>query len=301
MKKILFCLTILFSLCFDGLAQDINCKVQVLTPQIQRSDKRIFEEMEKAIFEFVNNFKWTNDVIQNTERIECNIIINITEQSSMDEFKATAQIQSSRPAYNSSYNSTILNYSDEDWLFRYVENQPLEYSDNESRSNLTSLLAYYVYIMLGLDYDTFSLYGGTSFYEKARLVVNNASNQPGKGWKAFDGTKNRFLLVDNLLDNNFKPLREVLYKYHRLGLDIMSQNIDNGRKEISTCLPLLQKVSKDRPNSMALNLFFLSKQEELVNIFSRALPNEKPKLVQMLSEIDPANISKYQQILRTNY
>lgn len=300
-KAIIF---FLFAVVFasPGFAQDLNCQVKVTAVakdlDVNSNSKRIFEEMEKAVFEFVNNRKWTNDIIQNNERIDCNIIINITKQVSSDEYDATAQIQSSRPVYNTSYNSTLLNYIDENWSFRYVENQALEYSDNESRSNLTSLLAYYVYIMIGLDYDSYSPLGGTPYFEKARTVVSNASSQSGKGWKAFDGTRNRFLLVENLLDNSFKPLRETIYKYHRLGLDVMYQNIDNGRKEIIDCLPNLQKVYRDRPNSMLMNVFFSTKNEELVNIFSKALPTEKPKVVQTLSDIDPSNMSKYQQILR---
>lgn len=214
-------------------AQDINCKVQIITSQLATTDKSIFIEMEKSIYEFINNTKWTTDIIQINERIECNLIINVKEQLGIDEFKATAQIQSSRPVYNTSYNSTLFNYMDEDWTFKYIINQPLEFNENDARSNLTSLIAYYVYIMVGLDYDSFSLYGGTPYFQKARQIVNNAQTQPGKGWKAFDGTRNRFILVDNLLDNNFKPLRETIYKYHRLGMDVMSQNVDNGREEIS--------------------------------------------------------------------
>lgn len=281
-------------------AQDLNCRVQIITQQLASSDKSIFIEMEKSIFEFINNTKWTSDIIQINERIECNLIINVKEQLGIDEFKATAQIQSTRPAFNTSYNSTMFNYMDEDWTFKYIINQPLEFNENDSRSNLTSLLAYYVYIIIGLDYDSYSLFGGTTYYQKARQIVNNAQTQPGKGWKAFDGTRNRFILVDNLLDNNFKPMRETIYKYHRLGLDIMSLNIDNGREEIRDLLPKLLKLAKERPNSMALNLFFTAKSEELVKIFSKALPSDKQAIIQTLSEIDPGNSNKYQQISVNN-
>jgi hypothetical protein len=281
-------------------SQDLNCKVQIITQQLATSDKSIFIEMEKSIFEFINNTKWTSDIIQINERIECNLVINVKEQLGIDEFKATAQIQSTRPIFNTSYNSTIFNYMDEDWTFKYIINQPLEFNENDARSNLTSLLAYYVYIVIGLDYDSYSLFGGTTYYQKARQIVNNAQTQPGKGWKAFDGTRNRFILVDNLLDNNFKPIRETIYKYHRLGLDVMSQNIDNGRDEIKDLLPKLLKLAKERPNSMALNLFFTAKSEEIVRIFSRALPSDKQAIIQTLSEIDPGNSNKYQQISANN-
>lgn len=281
-------------------AQDINCKVQIITSQLATTDKSIFIEMEKSIYEFINNTKWTTDIIQINERIECNLIINVKEQLGIDEFKATAQIQSSRPIYNTSYNSTLFNYMDEDWTFKYIINQPLEFNENDARSNLTSLIAYYVYIMVGLDYDSYSLYGGTPYFQKARQIVNNAQTQPGKGWKAFDGTRNRFILVDNLLDNNFKPLRETIYKYHRLGMDVMSQNVDNGREEIKELLPKLLKLAKDRPNSMILNVFFSAKSDELVNVFSRAVQTEKQNIIQTLSDIDPGNSNKYQQINKNN-
>ncbi len=297
-KSLIFFSILLFSKI--SFAQDVNCRVQILTPSIQSSDKQIFTEMEKAIFEFINNTKWTNDIIQINERIDLNIIINIKEQIGQDEFKATAQIQSSRPVFNTSYNSTLFNYSDDEWTFKYTLNQALEFSENDARSNLTSLIAYYVNIVIGMDYDSFSSLGGTSYYQKARNIVNLCQSQPGKGWKAFDGTRNRFILIDNYLDNAFKPIRETNYRYHRIGLDIMSQNIDNGRQEIADCLPLLQKVYKDRPNSMLLNVFFGAKADELINIFSKALPNEKSKIVTILSETDPANNNKYQQILRVN-
>lgn len=299
MKKII--LAILLNLLFlNTYSQDINCKVQVIIPQIQNADKQIYKEMEKAIYEFINNTKWTNDIIQINERIECNLIINVKEQIGVDEFKATAQIQSTRPVFNSSYNSTLLNFMDEDWQFKYILNQPLEFNENENRSNLTSLLAYYVYLMIGLDYDSFSMLGGTTYYQKARQIVNNAQANGGKGWKAFDGTRNRFILIDNLLDNSFKAVRESYYNYHRLGMDLMSQNIENGREEIKGLLGTLQKVAREKPNSMLLNLFFTAKNEELIGLFSGALPNEKQAIIQILTEIDPGNSNKYQQISRNN-
>ncbi len=300
MKKYIYTLLFLIFAFTKSYSQDINCKVQVIIPQLQNADKQIYKEMEKAIYEFINNTKWTNDIIQINERIECNLIINIKEQIGVDEFKATAQIQSTRPVFNSSYNSTLLNFMDEDWQFKYILNQPLEFNENENRSNLTSLLAYYVYLMIGLDYDSFSMLGGTTYYQKARQVVNNAQASGGKGWKAFDGTRNRFILIDNLLDNSFKPVRESYYIYHRLGMDLMSQNVENGREEIRALLSTLLKVAREKPNSMLLNLFFTAKNEELIGLFSGALPNEKQNIIQMLSEMDPGNSNKYQQISRNN-
>lgn len=298
-KKIIF-ISIFILLGSHSFSQDVSCKVQIISQQISSTDKSIFTEMEKSIFEFINNTKWTGDIIQLNERIECNLILNIKEQVGVDEFKATAQIQSSRPIFNTSYNSTMFNYMDEDWTFKYITNQPLEFNENETRSNLTSLIAYYVYIMVGLDYDSYSLFGGTTYFQKARNIVNNAQTQTGKGWKAFDGTRNRFILVDNYLDNNFKPLRQTIYTYHRGGMDVLSQNAENGRAEIKDLLPNLVKLAKDRPNSMALNIFFIAKNEELIKLFSKALPNEKQAIIQMLSDCDPGNTSKYQEITKNN-
>lgn len=294
-----YCLAALFILtAFVIKAQDLNCNVQVLTPKIQSSDKRIYETMETAIFEFMNNRKWTNDVILANERIECNFIINITEKLSVDEFKGNLQIQSSRPVYGTSYKSTLFNFNDPDFTFKYVENQTLEYSENTNQSNLTSMLAFYAYIILGLDYDTFSLQGGTAYFQKAQAIVNNSQNFNDKGWKAFENTRNRYWLAENYLNQTFKPLRESLYKYHRKGLDVMSKDIEGGRREIASCLPLLQKIYKEKPNSICMQVFFIAKSDELVSIFSKATPSEKPKIIATLSEIDVSNVSKYQQILK---
>ncbi len=192
----------------------MNCQVQVLSQQISGTDKRVFDAMQTAIFEFLNNKKWTTETFKTEERIDCSILINITEKVSNDEFKATLQVQSRRPIFKTSYNSPLLNYNDNDIQFKYVENQALEFSENTYTSELTSILAFYANLIIGLDYDTFSINGGTPYLQKALSVVNSAQNASGKGWKAFDGDKNRYWIINNMLDAPFVPLRECMYNYH---------------------------------------------------------------------------------------
>ena len=280
-------------------AQELNCTVQVLTPQIQ-GEKHIYETLQKSIIEFMNNTRWTKDVYKNDEKIECTISINVTERNT-DDFKATIQIQSRRPIFKSSFNSVLMNYLDNEFQFHYVESQQLDFNESTYISNLTSVLAFYAYMIIGMDYDSYSLNGGTIYFQKANTIDNNAQNdQSVKGWKSFESQKNRYWMVTNMLDPVYAPIRECTYRYHRLGLDAMSQNKDQGKGVIVDCMNLLKKAYQDRPASFTLTLYFNAKGDELVNIFSGAYPDEKTKVVNILNEIDPANSNKYQKIL-TSY
>ncbi len=293
-------LSLLMIILLAGLApaQELNCTVQVLSPQIQgQTDKVIFDALQKSIYEFVNNTKWTKETFQPSEKIECTFIINITEKLSVDEFKATLQVISRRPAYKTSYPSPILNYLDDEFQFKYIESQSLDYSEATFVSNLTSTLAYYVYVVLGLDYDTFSLNGGTPYFQKAQTIVNNAQNAQEKGWKAYEGTRNRYWYMENMLSPAFSPMRECMYKYHRLGLDLMQNTKETGRQAIAESLELLRKVHQVKPLSFNMQLFFEAKATEIINIFSQSFTEEKNKVVNLLDEIDPANSNKYQKIL----
>ena len=297
MKHLFLTLFIFLSCCC--FAQELNCSVQVLTPAIQ-GDKHIFETLQKSIYEFMNNTRWTKDNFKNDERIECSILMNVSDRVN-DDFKATIQIQSRRPVYKSSYNAVLINYIDQEFQFRYIESQALEFSETTYLSNLTSVLAYYAYIVIALDYDTFSMNGGTPYYQKANAIVNNAQNdQSVKGWQSFESQRNRYWMVYNMLDPVYAPIREYMYKYHRLGLDVMSQNKDQGKGVIAENMTLLQKAYRDRPASFSLQMFFSAKGDELVNIFSGGTPEEKTKVVNILNEIDPANSNKYQKILTSN-
>ncbi|MCU0423287.1 MAG: DUF4835 family protein [Bacteroidia bacterium] len=280
-------------------AQDINCKAIILDNQIQLSDKRIFRSLEQAIANFVNNNKWTTDKIQPNERIELTIqfIPNSYDQQN-NSFSGSAQIICQRPVYGSTYSSNTLNIIDEDWNFVYAEFQPMDFNENAFTTNLTSLIAFYVYYAIGLDYDSFSLLGGTPYFNKALQVMNNAQNSDGSsGWKPFTrNLRTRYNFIDNVLNERFAPIREAYYKYHRQGLDLMFKDAENARKNIMASLELVKKVFKIAPNTAMLIVFFEAKSEELVNIFKGATPSEKSKAIELLSEINIANISKYEKI-----
>jgi hypothetical protein len=301
MNKVIFILFIAISYQLSTInyssAQDINCNVSVTTPQIQQTDKKIYETLQKAINEFVKNRKWTNYNFKVEERIECNMLINITERVSTNEFKGTIQVQARRPIYKTSYNSVLLNLIDKDLQFKYEEFQPLDFDETTHISNLTSVLAYYIYVIIGLDFDTFSLYGGTPFYNTAQTIINNAQNAPEKGWKSFESKRNRYWLVENILNQSYQPFREALYKYHRRGLDVMYENMLKGRQEVLESLELLRKVNREKPGLHIVNTYMFGKVEELVNIFSEAPQNEKEQASKALKEVDPANSSKYSAIM----
>lgn len=284
----------------EGVAQELNCTVQILAPQLQNSsDKKILQTLQQAAFEFMNNRKWTNDVFKQDERIECSVVISILEKPSADEFKGTIQVQARRPVYKSAYNSLLLNILDKNLSFKYIEYQPLEFSESSSLSNLTSILAYYAYIIIGTDYDSFSLEGGSAYFQKAQTIVSNAQTVNEKGWKSFEDNQNRYWIVENIQSSIFKPMRECIYKYHRLGFDAMSDDLVTGRAAVLQSLQLLKKVHEIKPSSYSMQLFFLAKADEVVNLFSLAEPVEKIKVMELLNEVDPANSTKYNKIQAT--
>jgi hypothetical protein len=264
---------------------------------VQGTDKRVFTTLQTAIFEFMNNKKWTNDQFKLDERIDCSILINVTERPSTDQFVATIQVQSRRPVFKSSYNSVLLNYNDNDFQFSYLENQPLEFNENQFTTNLTSVLGFYAYMIIGMDYDTFSPSGGTTYLQKAQNIVNNAQNTSEPGWRAFESNKNRYWLITNMLDAPFVNIRECMYNYHRKGLDEMVTNKEGGRANLLEALESLRKVHQARPLSFAMQVFFNAKSDEIINIFSGAFADEKSKVMTLLNDIDPTNSNKYQKIM----
>ena len=293
MMKLPAALFLFTVIAFTATAQDLNVRVQLISSQIQNSNKRTFDELGTKIRDFLNNRKWSPDNFQPQERIDCSLILNITSWDGSSSFKTEAQIQSSRPVYGTSYNSTILNISDKDFNFSYSEGQPLDFSDQNFTNNLSSLLAYYAYVILGMDYDSFLQFGGTAYYTKAQNVVNNAQNSAFPGWKAFEGLRNRYWLSENLNNKIYTPIREILYDYHRNGLDIMTDNPAKARKQIISWLPKMQSIDKQQQGSMLNQIFFTAKSDELINIISMGDQQEKVKAYTVLSNIDPANITKY--------
>jgi hypothetical protein len=285
-------------------SQELNCNVQISAQRIQGSNRQVFETMQKDIYEFMNNTVWTNHVYSYAERLDCNILINLNEQLSADEFRGTIQIQLRRPVFNTTYNSTILNFIDNSFQFRYVEFQPLEFDPSTHRSNLVSVLAYYTYVILGFDYDSFSPLGGTEFFQIAEKIVTNAQNAPEPGWKAYDASRNRnrYWLVKNILDKEYEGVRQFIYEYNINGLDRMESRIAEARTSIAESLKLVQEVYRRKPDPFMylVQVVMESKSDELINIFSEAFPEEKSRVVQILTEIDPANKAKYEKINSSN-
>ena len=277
-------------------SQELNCQISILTPQIQASDKSIYDKLQTELRDFMNNRRWTNDEYLNQERIECSMVITISERVSTDEFKASIQIQSRRPVYSSSYNSPMINHQDNDFNFRYVQDQTIEFDETNINSNLTAVLGYYAYMIIGFDYDSFSPEGGTPFFVKAQTIVNNAQRLPDRGWKAFETSRNRYWLVENFLNISFKPLREFIYSYHREGFDKFSDNISDARAAITDKLSDFKKVYQDKPNSFLMQIFFTAKADEIINLYTQATNDEKNRALQILSLVDPANTLKYQTI-----
>ena len=287
-----------------AVSQELYCNVQVSAQKIQGSNREVFQNMQRDIYEFMNSMVWTDNIFSFSERIECNLLINLDEQLSADEFRGTVQIQLSRPVYNTTYKSTVLNFVDNNFQFRYVEFQPLEFNPNSHTSNLVSVLAYYAYLLIGMDFDTYSQGGGTPYFQVAEKIVINAQNAPEQGWKPYDGSRNRnrYWLVKNILDSEYSGVRQFIYLYHLRGLDRMESDMTRARTEIYESLRRLQEVYRQRPDPFMyyMTVVLDAKADEIVNIFSQAFPEEKNRVVQVLTEIDPANETKYKKILTSN-
>ncbi|MCB0799765.1 MAG: DUF4835 family protein [Bacteroidales bacterium] len=285
----------------NARSQELYCNVQVSAQKIQGSNREVFQNMQRDIYEFMNSMVWTDNIFSFSERIECNLLISLDDQLSADEFRGTIQVQLSRPVYNTTYESTVLNFVDNNFQFRYVEFQPLKFNPNSHTSNLVSVLAYYAYLLIGMDFDTYAQGGGTPYFQVAEKIVTNAQNAPEQGWKPYDGSRNRnrYWLVKNILDNEYAGVRQFLYLYHLRGLDRMESDMTQARTEIYESLRRLQEVYRRRPDPFMyfMTVILDAKADEIVNIFSQGFPEEKNRVVQILNEIDPANENKYQKIL----
>lgn len=296
MKLKYYWLFVLVFLSSAGAAQELRCNVMVSAQRIQGANQNLFTTMQSDIYEFMNNRKWTDHAYGYDEKIKCNIMIRLDEQISADEFKGSIQVQLTRPVFNSSYETTVLNIKDNDFRCRYVEFQPLEFNETSNRDNLTNILAYYAYVILGFDYDSFALEGGTPYFEKAQAIVNNSQNAVEKGWKSFESERNRYWLLENILNKSYSDYRKCMYNYHRNGLDLMSERVEEGRAKIAEGLTDIQKVFRRRPSTYILQMFFDSKADELVQIFTKSYPDERSRVLTILNEVDPSNGSKYQKI-----
>ena len=293
-----FILLILSLFLLKAQSQELLCNVEVSSQQVQGSDRRVYETMKNAIYEFMNNQNWTNFTFKPNEKIECSILINVTDRPSTDFFRCDMTIALRRPVFNSTYNTVLFNYIDKDVEIEYIENQPLDFNVGMFSSNLTSILAYYAYLMIGLDFDSFNLNGGDPYYEAALNIVNAAQSTTYKGWNSAEGTRNRFWLLENLTNPSYSGIRSFFYEYHLKGLDIMYETPERGRQTILATLEYLKQVKQSRPGLLILQVIADSKRDELVNVFSEGVPTEKTNAVKILNEIDPSNAMTYQKILQ---
>jgi len=283
-------------------SQELLCEVNLVTNpklQITTVDKDIIDNLTEVVKEFMNNTRWTKDEFEIEERINCALQLSIDKITGTGSYEGSIQIMASRPVYNSSYNTTIFSFKDDDFNFRFDRNQILQYAPNQFRDNLTSILAFYAYMILGYDYDSFSLEGGTKHFEMAQQIVS-ISQSGGEGWNASDSKRrNRFYLVDNALQQYFSPLRKLYYDYHRLGMDNLYLNIEKGRNVIYEALLTLEPIQQTRPGSVNLQIFLSAKINELKGLYAKAEMSEKNKVVALLKKLDPANGTKYEEILTT--
>jgi len=287
---------VLFFFGFTASAQDLNAHVSVLAPKIQTTNKRMFQSLETAMKDFLNGHKWLADPVLPQERIECNFILNVTNWDGSSNFSGELQVQSSRPVFNSNYTTTLLSVNDKDFDFIYNEGQTIDYSEQSFQSNLSSVMAFYAYIIAGMDYDSFSRYGGTPYFSQAQNVVINAQASSYKGWKAFDDNNNRYWLAENLNNKAYAPLRSFLYDYHRNGLDLMADNPGRGRKAISAILPALAQVDRQRLGAMLPVAFFNAKCDELISLYAHTDSQDRIAAMNILTQADPSNGIKYQEL-----
>lgn len=293
----IYCL-ILICLCITAHAQELNCSVTINATQIQTSDRGIFKDMKNAIEQFMNGRKWTNDNYKTHEKINCNFLITITKMPSIGSFSASVQVRSSRPVYNTNYSSLMFNFADRDWEFEYIESLPLEYNDNTYTTNLTSMLAVYAYVLIGLDYDSFSELGGTPYFQKALNVVNNAQQSNMSGWQALGSNRSRYWIVENFNNPQMADLRKAIYAYHRLGLDTFDKAPDKSREVILKGLRDIKKIRDINPNSILVISFFDAKGKELANIFSDGNVQHRREAYDIITAIDPSNRSSYDKIIQ---
>lgn len=297
-KLVLIILAYLSFCCYQSLhAQELQCRVDVLTKQVQTTNQSLFRSLERTVRQFMNNNDWTDKNLKPQEKIKCNLVINVSNLKGQQNFKASARIKSSRPVYGASYSTSVLNYFDEDFNFQYRENQNINYTRGTFSSNLSSLLAYYAYLIIGLDFDTFSPSGGSDQYKEAERIASVAQSSQFKGWKP-RGEKSRVRFVNDLLSARFKGFRKALYQYHRKGLDKMYKKTDEGRKQILQALKKLEKIHETVPNSFLVRQFFEAKREEIASAFSKAPSSEKSQVMTILKKLDASNIDQYKKTIK---
>ncbi len=293
-----FFVFLLLGICGSAKAQELNARVEILSPQLPHTNKRVLDVLQRVMTDFLNKRSWTGQQTQPNERIDCSFVITINTWDGVSEFTGQAQIMSMRPVFNTNYSSPILNMVDRDFSFSYVDGQMIDYSDQQFTSNLTSLLAYYANLIIGMDADTFSPDGGTPYYANALRIVNNAQSSQYSGWRFMDGDSNRYWLINNMQDRRFYPIRKFLYEYSRQGLDQLAEEPVQARQKIVQAMALLKTVDRMGQGAMLDQVFFTAKANELVGVLSALNPQERMQMFNLLMEIDPSNSSKY-EVLRS--
>ncbi|MGC4101839.1 type IX secretion system protein PorD [Ferruginibacter sp.] len=305
MRKTIFLLLLVFTTAISR-AQELKATITISASQVGNSvNPSVFRTLQTALNNFVNNRKWTTDNFLPNEKIVCSFFLNLEATSETNVYNATITVQAGRPIYNSSYLSPIINYRDESVSFKYVEFQQLDFNENRvsgtdpQASNLTAAIAYYAYMILGFDYDSFSLHGGDLYFQKAQNIVNNAPDGRGiSGWKAFDGNRNRYWLVENMLNSRYNIMHDVYYNYYRLGMDKIYEDENTARAEVMNVLNLLNNFNNDNPNKMINQFFFQGKSAELISLFSKAPQQDKQKASELLQRMDVTNANKYKDGLK---
>lgn len=276
-------------------SQELNCTVKVIAQQTGNDNNVVFQTLERQLNEFINNTKWRGKAYKQQERINCNMVINVNNYDN-DNFSTTLQVSSSRPVFNSVYNTPVYNYNDKNFNFTYLEFQNLVYNENQFESNLISVLAFHVYMILGMDADTFTLKGGDEYFKQAQIIVNYSQQLNGQGWKLQDGIQSRFVLIDNLMSPTYKEMRTTLYNYHRKGLDNMHSDLNLGKTEIVSVFKELRKIHSRRPNSYLMRVFFDAKADEIADILSGGPSVKIAEASNILNTIAPIHSQKWQRI-----
>lgn len=294
--------------CFlsNCISQELQAKVTVIASRVPTTvDRKIFTTLQTQLNNFLNNRKWGGDVFKQQERIECNFLLNIESVVEPNVYKAALTIQAARPVFNSSYQAALINFMDADLTFKYIEYQPVEFNDSRVQGtdalvgNLTAVFAFYAYMIVAMDYESFSPRGGDVFFQKAQNVVNNAPEGKGiTGWRVFDGLRNRYFLIENLMNSRYNIIHDVIYSYYRAGLDNMYDKEEEARTNVLQALTQLQAFNKENPNTMFVQFFMQSKSQELMGVFKKAAPETKQKARDVLSLLDVANASKYKEELK---
>lgn len=292
-KRTLIFTAIMALMTISASAQEFRCTVNINAQKVQTNEKKVFETMKQAIEEFVNNRKWTNVEFEPYEKLECNISLIINEQTSLTDFSGQLSVQLRRPVYNSNYTTGMMNFVEPDFQFSFNESQPLEFDPNTFYTNLSSTIGYYLYIMLGITFDSYGLLGGEAFFETAQTIVQTANKSGYRGWKTTDGQKARYWWMENHTNPNYQTLRQAYYYYHRMGLDMMTKDQTEARRNILQALQLVEQTNKKRTNLLCVQMFMDVKVSELVSIFTPAPAEEKKQVYNTVRQLSPINLSKF--------